>query len=54
MNSLIQHCLELCEEFGLVPTASSDFHGPDHENLARWRAYQTYDLGEPQVPARPS
>jgi hypothetical protein len=49
-----KHCLELCEEFGLVPTASSDFHGPNHKSFPRWLAYQTYDLGEPRVPARPS
>jgi len=48
-----KHCLELCEEFGLVPTASSDFHGPNHKSFPRWGAYQTYDLGEPRVPARP-
>jgi 3',5'-nucleoside bisphosphate phosphatase len=48
-----RHCLELCEEFELVPTASSDFHGPNHKSFPRWLAYQTYDLGEPQVPARP-
>jgi 3',5'-nucleoside bisphosphate phosphatase len=48
-----RHCLELCEEFDLVPTASSDFHGPNHKNFARWLAYQTYDLGEPRVPAKP-
>ena len=29
-----QHCLELCEEFGLVPTASSDFHGPTHKTFS--------------------
>ena len=48
-----KHCLELCEEFGLVPTASSDFHGPTHKTFSRWGAYDTYGLGEPQVPARP-
>jgi predicted metal-dependent phosphoesterase TrpH len=47
------HCLELCEEFGLVPTASSDFHGPTHKTFARFGAYDTYGLGEPQVPAKP-
>jgi len=49
-----KHCLELCEEFGLVPTASSDFHGPTHKTFSRWGAYDTYGLGEPQVPERPS
>ena len=29
-----KHCLELCEEFGLVPTASSDFHGPTHKTFS--------------------
>ena len=48
-----KHCLELCEEFGLVPTASSDFHGPTHKTFSRWGAYDTYGLGEPQVPAKP-
>ena len=48
-----EHCLELCEEFDLVPTGSSDFHGPNHKTFSRWGAYDTYGLGEPQVPARP-
>ncbi len=48
-----RHCLELCEEFGLVPTASSDFHGPTHKTFSRWGAYDTYGLGEPRVPPRP-
>ena len=48
-----KHCLELCEEFGLVPTASSDFHGPTHKTFSRWGAYDTYGLGEPQVPTKP-
>ena len=33
------------------PTASSDFHGPTHKTFSRWGAYDTYGLGEPQVPA---
>ena len=48
-----KHLLELCEEFGLVPTASSDFHGPNHKQFSVWGDYETYGLGEPQVPARP-
>ena len=48
-----RHCLELCEEFDLVPTASSDFHGPTHKTFSRWGAYNTYGLGEPVVPPRP-
>lgn len=48
-----RHCLELCEEFGLVATASSDFHGPTHKTFSKWGDYDTYGLGEPQVPAKP-
>jgi predicted metal-dependent phosphoesterase TrpH len=47
------HCLELCDEFNLVPTGSSDFHGPTHKTFARFGSYDTYGLGEPQVPPRP-
>lgn len=49
-----RHCLELCEEFDLIPTASSDFHGPTHKTFSRWAAYDTYGLGEPVAPPRPS
>jgi 3',5'-nucleoside bisphosphate phosphatase len=49
-----QHLLALCEQLGLTPTASSDFHGPSHKAFSRFGAYQTYGLGEPEVPARPS
>ena len=49
-----KHCLELCEELGLAPTASSDFHGPTHKTLSRFGAYDTYGLGEPVVPERPA
>jgi predicted metal-dependent phosphoesterase TrpH len=49
-----KHLLELCEEFGLVPTGSSDFHGPTHKTFSRFGAYDTYGLGEPQVPPRPT
>jgi len=49
-----KHCLELCAEFGLVATASSDFHGPTHKTFSKWGDYDTYGLGEPQVPARPA
>ena len=48
------HLLELCDELGLVPTASSDYHGPTHKTFAKFGAYDTYGLGEPQVPARPA
>jgi predicted metal-dependent phosphoesterase TrpH len=47
------HLLELCEELGLVPTGSSDYHGPTHKTFAEFGAYETYGLGEPQVPRRP-
>ena len=47
------HCLELCDELGLAPTASSDFHGPTHKTFSRFLAYDTYGLGEPQVPTKP-
>ena len=47
------HCLELCDELGLVATGSSDYHGPNHKSFRRFGAYDTYGLGEPQVPARP-
>ena len=45
--------LELCDELDLVPTASSDYHGPTHKTFAEFGAYDTYGLGEPQVPPRP-
>jgi predicted metal-dependent phosphoesterase TrpH len=48
-----EHLLKLCDELGLVPTASSDYHGPTHKTFAKFGAYDTYGLGEPQVPARP-
>jgi 3',5'-nucleoside bisphosphate phosphatase len=48
------HCLELCRELELVPTGSSDFHGPTHKTFSRFGAYDTYGLGEPQVPPRPA
>jgi 3',5'-nucleoside bisphosphate phosphatase len=47
------HLLELCDELGLVPTASSDYHGPTHKTFARFGAYETYGLADPQVPAKP-
>src|SRR6201996_8381862 len=48
-----KHLLELCAELDLIPTASSDYHGPTHKTFARFGAYETYGLGEPRVPARP-
>jgi 3',5'-nucleoside bisphosphate phosphatase len=47
------HLLALCEELGLIPTGSSDYHGPTHKTFAEFGAYETYGLGEPQVPPRP-
>jgi predicted metal-dependent phosphoesterase TrpH len=47
------HLLGICSARGLTPTGSSDFHGPGHKTFSRFGAYQTYGLGEPQVPARP-
>lgn len=48
-----EHLLALCDELGLVPTASSDYHGPTHKTFAKFGAYDTYNLADPQVPARP-
>ena len=48
----VEHLLSLCDELGLFATASSDFHGPTHKTFSRFGAYDTYDLGEPQVPPR--
>ncbi len=48
------HLLGLCEELGLTPTASSDFHGPTHKTFSRFGAYQTFGLGEPEVPPAPA
>jgi predicted metal-dependent phosphoesterase TrpH len=47
------HCLGLCDELGLTPTGSSDFHGPTHKTFSRFLAYDTYGLGDPRVPPRP-
>lgn len=47
------HLLELCAELSLVPTASSDYHGPTHKTFSKFGAYETYGLGEPQLPPRP-
>jgi predicted metal-dependent phosphoesterase TrpH len=48
-----RHLLALCEELGITPTASSDYHGPTHKTFAKFGAYETYGLGSPQVPPRP-
>jgi len=47
-----EHLLRLCEELDLVPTGSSDYHGPTHKTFAKFGAYDTYGLGDPQVPER--
>jgi 3',5'-nucleoside bisphosphate phosphatase len=47
------HLLSLCRELNLVPTGSSDYHGPTHKTFAEFGAYDTYELGKPQVPPRP-
>jgi predicted metal-dependent phosphoesterase TrpH len=47
------HLLELCDELDLVPTASSDYHGPTHKTFSKFGDYDTYGLGEPRVPANP-
>jgi 3',5'-nucleoside bisphosphate phosphatase len=47
------HLLALCEELNMVPTASSDYHGPSHKTFSKFGDYDTYGLGEPRVPARP-
>src|ERR1700710_1543975 len=48
-----KHLLDLCAELALVRTASSDYHGPTHRTFAKFGAYDTYGLGEPQVPQKP-
>jgi len=48
-----KHLLELCEELDLIPTASSDYHGPTHKTFAKFGVYNTYGLAEPQVPPKP-
>jgi 3',5'-nucleoside bisphosphate phosphatase len=47
------HLLELCSELDLIPTASSDYHGPTHKTFSRFGAYETFGLAEPQVPEKP-
>lgn len=37
-----------CEELGLLSTGSSDFHGPEHALMSRFRAFSTYGL-EPRL-----
>ncbi len=47
-----EHLLRLCEELDLVPTGSSDYHGPTHKTFAKFGAYDTFGLGDPQVPEK--
>jgi hypothetical protein len=48
-----EHLLSLTRELGIYATASSDYHGPTHKTFRKFGAYNTYGLGEPEVPARP-
>ena len=48
-----RHLLELCDELNLIPTASSDYHGPTHKTFSEFGAYDTYGFAEPQVPSKP-
>jgi predicted metal-dependent phosphoesterase TrpH len=47
------HLLDLCNELNLIPTASSDYHGPTHKTFSNFGAYNTYGLSAPQVPPKP-
>jgi predicted metal-dependent phosphoesterase TrpH len=49
-----EHLLRLCEELDLVPTGSSDYHGPTHKTFSKFGAYDTYGLADPQVPPKPT
>ena len=31
-----------CERLGMLTTGSADFHGPDHREFSRWRAFDLY------------
>jgi predicted metal-dependent phosphoesterase TrpH len=37
-----------CQELGLLATGSADFHGPEHRQFSRFRAFSTYGL-EPRL-----
>jgi predicted metal-dependent phosphoesterase TrpH len=39
-----------CDELGLLSTGSSDFHGPEHGLMSRFRAFSTYGF-EPNLGA---
>jgi predicted metal-dependent phosphoesterase TrpH len=47
------HLLSLARELGISATASSDYHGPTHKTFSKFGDYNTYGLGEPEVPPRP-
>jgi predicted metal-dependent phosphoesterase TrpH len=47
-----EHLLHLCDELDLIPTASSDYHGPTHKTFSKFGDYNTYGLAEPQVPPK--
>src|SRR3954452_9992052 len=48
-----EHLLSLCDELGLIPTASSDFHGPTHKTFSKFGDYNTYGLADPVFPPKP-
>ena len=49
----VDFLIGLCRARGLAPTASSDFHGPEHKLFSRFGAYETFGLGEPELPPGP-
>jgi len=42
------HLATLADERGLLTTGSADFHGPDHREFSRFRAFELYGL-EPNL-----
>ena len=48
-----EHLLHLSDELSLIPTASSDYHGPTHKTFSKFGDYNTYGLAKPQVPPKP-
>lgn len=46
------YLVEECRKRQLAMTASADFHGPNHRLFSRFLSYQTYGLGEPELPPR--
>lgn len=38
----VRRLTERCDRLGLLTTGSSDFHGPDHPEFSRFRAFDTY------------